>query len=76
MQIQELQILTKLLGLSCSAVFITFLMQKDVTCNANIFEKNFTHRLDAVYTNSTIKSSIISTFRFADDITAACSHKI
>lgn len=39
MQIQALKIMTKLLGLSCGAVFVTFLMQKDFTFNVNIFLK-------------------------------------
>lgn len=44
MQMQALQIVTELLGLSCSAVFITFLMRKDFTFNVNIF-------LKGLYTN-------------------------
>lgn len=43
MQIQALQTVTKLLGLSCGAVFVAFLMQKNVTFNVTMFPKGFIH---------------------------------
>lgn len=39
MQIQALLTVTKLLGLSCSADFVTFQMHKDFTFNVNIILK-------------------------------------
>lgn len=39
MQIQALQIVTKLLGLSCGAVSVTFLMQKDLNLMVTYFRK-------------------------------------
>lgn len=77
MHIQALQIVTTLLGLSCGAVIVTFLMQKDLTFNSNIaISIRFIHQLDAVSTNGTLKSSIVSTFRLAQYIMATCSHTI
>lgn len=72
MQIQALQIVTKLLGLSGGAAFVTFLMQKDFTFNVNIFLKGLYINL-MLFLQTALKSSIVSTFRLAHYTMAVCS---
>lgn len=66
MQIQALQIVTKLLGLSCGAVFVTFQMQKEFTFfffKINIFLKDLYIDLMLFLQTARLKSSIVGTFQ-------------